>query len=68
MNLEQIEVIIETNGKIRLETSGFSGNSCLEATRELESLLGNMAVEREMTAEAYASPQGRTAERVKIRR
>lgn len=67
MNLEQIEVIIGTDGKIRLETSGFSGDNCLAATEEIEKLLGNQILQRERTAEAYDQISGKTAEKVKIR-
>ena len=67
MKLEQIEVIIDANGKVRLETSGFSGDECLTATREIEELLGDQVLERERTAERFEQTSGKTAEKLKIR-
>ena len=68
MNIEQIEVTIGTDGKIRLQTSGFSGDACLEATEAVEALLGNQVVSRERTAETYDPLQVRHTEKVNIRR
>lgn len=67
MKLEQIEVIIDTNGKVKLQTSGYSGDECLAATEELEALLGNQIIQRERTAESYDHNAGKTAEKLKIR-
>ena len=66
MKLEQIEVIIDTNGKVKLRTSGFSGDESLAATEELENLLGNQLLQRERTAESYEQTAGKTAEKLKI--
>lgn len=66
MKLEQIEVIIEPNGKIRLQTSGFSGDECLAATDEIETLLGGQIIERERTAENFEQTHGKTAEKIRI--
>ena len=52
MKLEEIEVIIEKDGKVRLSTSGFSGGDCLEATEALENLLGAEVISRETRSEA----------------
>ena len=68
MNIEQIEVTIGTDGKIRLQTSGFTGDACLDATAEIEALLGNQVVRRERTAETYDPLPVRNAEKVNIRR
>ena len=67
MKLEQIEVIIDTNGKVKLQTSGFSGDECLAATEEVEALLGGHLVQRERTAESFEQTVGKTAEKVRIR-
>ena len=66
MKIEQIEVTIGKDGKVRLQTSGFSGDVCLEATQELEALLGNVVIQRERTAETYDLTAGKTAEKVNI--
>ena len=68
MKLEQIEVIIGPDGKIRLETSGISGDECLTATKEIETLLGNQILQRERTSESYDQLSVKTAEKVKIHR
>ena len=67
MNIEQIEVTIGPDGKVRVQTSGFSGDTCLEATQEIETLLGNQIIRREKTAEAYQPEIVKTAEKIKIR-
>ena len=67
MKLEQIEVVIDTNGKVKLHTSGYSGDECLAETEELEALLGNQILKREPTAESYEHVTGKTAEKLKIR-
>ena len=68
MEIEQIEVTIGPDGKIRLQTLGFKGSACLDAVEEVEALLGNLTVSIEMTAEAYEQAEFRTAEKLKIRR
>lgn len=66
MEIEQIELVIGTDGKIRLETSGFNGDVCLKATEDLESLLGSNVVSREMTADFFSTHTGKTSEKVRI--
>ena len=67
MKVEEIEVIIGKDGKVRLQTSGFSGDSCLEATEALEALLGNGVIQRERTAEAWDKTPVQTSVKVNIR-
>ncbi len=68
MEIEQIEVTIGTDGKIKIQTLGFKGESCLAATEEVEKLLGNLVVSKDLTAEAYDKPQILSAERMRIHR
>ncbi len=68
MKIEQIEVTIGPDGKVLVQTSGFSGETCFEATKEIEALLGNQIIRQEKTAEAYDPVTGRSAENVRIRR
>lgn len=68
MKVEQIEVIIGPDGKVRLETSGFAGGECLAATKDLETLLGAKNPEREFKAEYYNRVEAKTAEKVRVRR
>jgi hypothetical protein len=53
MDVEEIQVFIDEDGKVRLEVRGIKGQSCLELTEELEQLLGGEIEEREMTPESY---------------
>ena len=66
MKVEQIEIIIGSDGKVQLQTSGFSGNDCLEATKEIERLLGNQILNREETGDFFQQTPVKTAEKVKI--
>ena len=47
-----IEVIVSPQGHIKLETKGFVGRSCLDASRFLEEALGTK-VSDHATAELY---------------
>jgi len=53
MELEEIQVIIEKDGHVRIEVRGVKGQACLELTEELEQALGGQIETREMTPEAY---------------
>jgi hypothetical protein len=47
-----IEVIVSPQGETRIETRGFAGSSCQQASRFLEQALGVQASEK-LTAEFY---------------
>ena len=47
-----IEVIVSPTGETKLETKGFTGNSCREAGRFIEQALGTRASEQ-LTPEFY---------------
>jgi hypothetical protein len=51
-----IEIIFSPMGETRLETKGFAGNSCREASQLLELALGTKAKEQ-LTPEFYAQVQ-----------
>ncbi len=57
MNIEQIDVIIEADGQVRIEVRGVAGEACLELTRQLEHSLGGQVVVRQMTPEALQARQ-----------
>lgn len=57
MEMQEIEVIIEKDGQVRIEVRGAKGNSCLELTKDLEAALGGQVVDRQMTAEAMEAEQ-----------
>lgn len=56
MQLEEIEVIIEKDGRVRLQVRGVKGEACLDLTKALEQALGGEIEERRMTSEAYETP------------
>ena len=52
-----IEVIVSPAGQTKIETRGFSGSSCQEASQGLEQALGIRQAEK-LTAEFYAPQTG----------
>jgi hypothetical protein len=52
MTSRTIEVIISPKGETKIETRGFAGSSCQEASRCLEKALGTRAAEQ-LTGEFY---------------
>ena len=57
MGLEEVEVIIASDGTVTMQVRGIKGDACLTATHALEQALGGEVVAREMTAEAYERPE-----------
>ncbi len=57
MEIQEIEVFIDAEGKVQLQVRGVKGMECLELTKELEAALGGQIEAREMTPEAYQAPQ-----------
>ena len=53
-----IEIIISPDGQARVETKGFSGGQCREASRFIEAALGNTTSET-LTAEFHQSESQR---------
>lgn len=52
-----IEIIVAPNGETRVETKGFTGAACLDASRLIEQALGEQTAET-LTTEFYAAQQG----------
>ncbi len=52
--MKRIEITVSPTGETQLETKGFSGASCQQASRFLEQALGTVASEQR-TAEFYAA-------------
>lgn len=50
----KIEIIVSPKGQTRLETKGFAGNACRDASRLLEAALGK-ATSENLTAEFHES-------------
>lgn len=49
-----IQVVVSPAGETKIETSGFTGSSCQDATRALEQALGAKTAET-LTGEYYAA-------------
>ena len=60
-----IEIIIDPQGHVRLETKGFSGTSCREASKSLEQALGLIESDQP-TPELYQQAASQEIERHKI--
>ena len=54
MNNKIIEIIVSPTGETRLETKGFSGRECKEASKFVEKALG-VAAGEQMTAEFHGT-------------
>lgn len=50
--MKTIELIVSPTGEVRLQTKGFQGKSCQEASRFLEEALGTKTTET-LSAEYY---------------
>ena len=49
-----IEITITPKGETKISTSGFTGSSCQDATRELERAIG-ATTDEQLTGEFYAT-------------
>ncbi|MCA9005070.1 MAG: DUF2997 domain-containing protein [Planctomycetaceae bacterium] len=54
--MQIIEIIISTDGQSRIETRGFTGFRCKDASRFLEAALGKVSSEQ-LTAEYHQAVQ-----------
>jgi len=68
MELQEIDVIIEKDGQVRIEVRGVKGESCLDLTAALEQALGGQIESREMTAESYEAAQELAQERETVKK
>jgi hypothetical protein len=53
--MKQIDVIIDSDGNVEVQTSGFSGPECQKATADLERALGKVTDDR-VTSEYHRRP------------
>jgi len=53
MELQEIEVFIDEDGRVRIEVHGVKGKKCLDLTASLEEALGGEIESREFSHEAY---------------
>jgi Protein of unknown function (DUF2997) len=56
--LKTIEITVDPKGQARVETKGFSGGECREASRFVEQALGTRSAET-LTAEFHTGQQTR---------
>ena len=56
--MKTIKITIETDGKTNIETAGFTGKSCKDATAELERALGKSGNVKKKSE--YYKKSGRT--------
>lgn len=63
--MRTIQIIIDPQGQVRLQTQGFSGASCREASKSLEQALGLIESDQP-TPELYQQAASQEAERNKI--
>ena len=64
MDLQEIDVFIDKDGKVRIEVRGVKGKACLDITQALEAALGGQVEKREMTPEADEGVQNPIDERL----
>ena len=53
--MKTIEILVSPKGETKVETKGFTGGSCREASKLIEQALGEKSAEQ-MTAEFYRQP------------
>ena len=51
-----IEIIVSPKGETKVETKGFAGEECRDASRAIEAALGQRSAER-LTTEFYLRPE-----------
>jgi hypothetical protein len=56
--MKTIEITVDSKGQTRVETKGFSGPACREASRFVEQALGKTTTER-LTAEFHQGQEAR---------
>jgi len=52
MEMQELDITIDTEGKVSIKVKGVKGTQCVELTRQLEELLGEVE-ERTYTGEYY---------------
>ena len=57
--MKTIEITVDKDGRVIVETKGFAGGQCREASRFVEEALGARTSER-LTAEFYQGQEART--------
>ncbi len=63
--MKTIEIIVTREGKTSVQTKGFSGASCRDASRLIEQALGKVAEDR-LTAEFYQTESVRESQQQRL--
>lgn len=56
MEMQELEITIDRNGRVQVAARGVRGEGCLGLTKNIENAVGTVE-EREYTAEYYEEPQ-----------
>jgi len=56
--LKVIEIVVSPNGETKVETRGFTGDECRDASKFVEQALGQQTAEQ-LTGEYYQQPVSR---------
>ncbi len=67
MEIQEIEVIIDKDGEVKIQVHGTEGTTCLDLTADLEAALGGQVISREMTVAIDAAVQEQLKERQKLK-
>ena len=62
--MKTIEITVSLQGEVKVQTKGFAGSSCQEASRLIEQALGTK-VSEQMTPEFYQQQVTRTVQNTK---
>ena len=52
VEMQEITVVIDKDGQVRVEVRGVKGGACLDVTKGLEEALGGQVEDRQMTPES----------------
>jgi len=67
MEIQEIEIIIDKNGEVKIQVHGTSGTTCLDLTADLEAALGGEVISREMTVAIDALVQEQVRQRQNLK-
>ena len=67
MEIQEIEVIIDKNGEVKIQVHGVDGTTCLDLTADLEAALGGEVISREMTVAIDALVQEQVSQRQNLK-
>ena len=55
MEMKELEITIDRNGRVQVAVRGMKGEGCLDLTKNIENAVGSVE-EREYTADYYEQP------------